>query len=176
MLKASVSFEVILWNSSYVPDKTLAQVFSCEFWEFLKTPFLTEHLWWLLLQTVFNPTSMNATIPLHKFPSSSTPTCSPDWCCADFCKCISSKKEPFCKMFLTLLSHQHHLVEYYLTMTKIALEIFQVITCTLGVMYNVNVRHTESLMLIKKVSLIKFIYEFLVVVGGGISYISWEVL
>ena len=79
-------------------------------------------------------------------------------------------------MFLTLLSHQHHLVEYYLTMTKIALEIFQVITCTLGVMYNVNVRHTESLMLIKKVSLIKFIYEFLVVVGGGISYISWEVL
>ena len=79
-------------------------------------------------------------------------------------------------MFLTLLSHQHHLVEYYLTMTKIALEISQVITCTLGVMYNVNVRHTESLMLIKKVSLIKFIYEFLVVVGGGISYISWEVL
>ena len=79
-------------------------------------------------------------------------------------------------MFLTLLSHQHHLVEYSLTVTKTALEIFQVITCTLGVMYNVNVRHAESLILLQKVSLIKFIYEFLVVVGGGISYISWEVL
>ena len=50
-------------------------------------------------------------------------------------------------MFLTLLTHQHHLVEYYLTMTKIAMEILQVIVCTLGVMHNVNVGHTESLML-----------------------------
>ena len=70
--------------------------------------------------------------------------------CADFCKYISSiikihsrEKEPFNKVFLTLLTHQHHLVEYYLTITKIALEIFEVITCTLGETYNVNVRHTE---------------------------------
>ena len=61
-------------------------------------------------------------------------------------------------------------------MTIIALEIFQVITCTIGVTYNVNVRHAESLMLFKKVSLIKFISEFLIVIGGSISYISWEVL
>ena len=66
-------------------------------------------------------------------------------------------------------------------MTNMALEIFQKITCTLGVMYNVNVRHIESLMhmvaLLRfiKVSLIKFIQEFIVVVGGGISYIRWEI-
>ena len=31
------------------PEKeTLAQVFSCEFCEILRTPFFTEHLWWLL--------------------------------------------------------------------------------------------------------------------------------
>ena len=29
--------------------KTLAQVFSCEFCEIFKTPFLIEYLWWLLL-------------------------------------------------------------------------------------------------------------------------------
>ena len=34
-----------------------------------------------------------------------------------------------------------------------ALEIFQVIACTLGVTYNVNVWHTESLMLNMVVSL-----------------------
>ena len=37
-----------------------------------------------------------------------------------------------------LLLHQHHLVEFYLTMVKTALEIFQVITCSLVVMYNVT--------------------------------------
>ena len=31
-------------------EEALAQVFSCEFWEmFLRTPFLIEYLWWLLL-------------------------------------------------------------------------------------------------------------------------------
>ena len=29
--------------------ETVAQVFSCEFCKFLRTPFYTEHLWWLLL-------------------------------------------------------------------------------------------------------------------------------
>ena len=126
----------------------------------------------------FNSTTRNAKIPLYKFPSS---TFSPDWYCADFCKYISSiikiqsrEKEPFHKGLLTLLTHQHHLAEYYLTVTKVALEIFQVITCTLGVTYNVNVRHTESLMKNLVVSLavyksfFKFIQEFIVVVGGGI--------
>ena len=62
-------------------------------------------------------------------------------------------------------------------MTKIAFEIFQVITCTFGVTYNVNVRDTESLMINMVVSLavykhfFKFIQEFIVVVGDGISYI-----
>ena len=98
----------------------------------------------------FNPTTKNAKIHLHKFPSS---TYSPDWYCADFCKYITSiikiqsrEKVPFHKVFLTLLAHQQHLVEYYLTMTKIALKIFEVIiTCLLGVTHNVNVRHPESL-------------------------------
>ena len=56
-------------------------------------------------------------------------------------------------MFLTLLTHQHHIVEYYLTVTKTALEIFQVITCTLEVTCNINVGHTESLMINMVVSL-----------------------
>ena len=86
-------------------------------------------------------------------------------------------------MFLALLTHQHHLVEYYLTVTKIASEIFQVITWRLEVTYNVNLRPTGSLMIdmvvplpLIKVSLIKFIQEFIVVAGGGISYIHREVL
>ena len=33
-----------------------------------------------------NPTTINAINPLYKFPSSSTPTYSPDWYCADFRK------------------------------------------------------------------------------------------
>ena len=68
-------------------------------------------------------------------------------------KIQSREKEPFHKYFLTLLTHQHHLAEYYLTVTRIALKVFQVITCTLGVTYNVNVRHTESLMINVVVSL-----------------------
>ena len=47
---------------------------------------------------------------------------------------------------------QHHLMEFYLTMAKTALGIFQAITYSLGVTY-------------------KFIEEFIVVVGGAISYI-----
>ena len=86
-------------------------------------------------------------------------------------------------MFFMLLTHQHHLVEYYLTITKIALEVFQVITCTLGETYKENVRHTEPLILnlaislaVYKSSLITFIQLFTVVVGDGISCIRWEVL
>ena len=80
----------------------------------------------------------------------------PDWYCADFCKYIyissitkiqSQEKSFFHELFLTLLTHQHHFVEFYLTKTKTALETFQVITCSLGVTYNVNVRHTKSMML-----------------------------
>ena len=56
-------------------------------------------------------------------------------------------------MFLTLLTHQHHIVEYYLTVTKMVLEVLQVITCMFEVTYNVNVRHTESLMINMVVSL-----------------------
>ena len=76
----------------------------------------------------FNPTTINAKIPLYKFPSS---THSPDWYCGDFGKYISSivkiqswEKKPFHKVFLTLLMHQHNLTGYYLRMKKIALEIF----------------------------------------------------
>ena len=45
-----------------------------------------------------------------------------------------------------LLTHQYHLVKFDLTMEKMALEIIQVVTCTLGVTYKVNLRDTESLM------------------------------
>ena len=56
------------------------------------------------------------------------------------------KRSLFHEVFLTRLTCQNHLVEFYLAMTNMALEIFQKITCTLGVMYNVNVRYIESLM------------------------------
>ena len=43
-----------LYKQSYnfIKKETLAQVFSCEFFEILRTPFLIEHLWWLLLNLV----------------------------------------------------------------------------------------------------------------------------
>ena len=98
------------------------------------------------------PATINAIILLYKFLSSSTPTYSPDWYYEDFCKYISSiikiqsqKGILLHELFLTLLTHQHHLVEFYWTMAKTALKIFQVITCSLGVTDNVNVRHTKSL-------------------------------
>ena len=79
----------------------------------------------------FNPTTLNVKIQLYKFPSS---TYSPDCYFADFCKYISSiieiqsrEKEPFHKVFLTLLTQQHHFIEYYLTMTKIVLEAIKVL-------------------------------------------------
>ena len=81
------------------------------------------------------------------------------------------------------MSTPPHLVEIYLAMKNIASKIFQKITCTLGVKYNANARHMhiDSLiymvvfLAVYKVSLIKFLQEFIVVVGGGISYINWEV-
>ena len=33
--------------------KTLAQVFSCEFCDISKNTFFTEHLWWLLMNSIF---------------------------------------------------------------------------------------------------------------------------
>ena len=56
------------------------------------------------------------------------------------------KRSLFHEVFLTRVTCQHHLVEFYLAMTNMILEIFQKITCTLGVTYNVNVRYIESLM------------------------------
>ena len=34
---------------NFIKKETLAQMFSCEFCELLRTPFFIEHLWWLLL-------------------------------------------------------------------------------------------------------------------------------
>ena len=34
---------------NFIKNEALVQVFSCEFCEISKTPFFTEHLWWLLL-------------------------------------------------------------------------------------------------------------------------------
>ena len=131
----------------------LSLIFSARHWPFN----VTSGMVWTKGIDYFNPTTINAQIPLYKCFSS---TYSPDWYCADFCKYISSiikiqswEKGPFHKVFLPILTQQHHLIEYYLTVTKIALEIFQIITCTLGVTYNVNVRHTESLMINMVVSL-----------------------
>ena len=131
----------------------LSLIFSARHWPFN----VTSGMVWTKGIDYFNPTTINAQIPLYKCFSS---TYSPDWYCADFCKYISPiiniqsrEKELFYKVFLTLLTHQHHHAKYYLTMTKIVFENFQAITCTLGVTYNVNVRYTESLMINMVVSL-----------------------
>ena len=101
-----------------------------------------------------NRTTIITIISLHEFHSSSTPTYSPDWCCADFWKYISciikiqsQQKETFSWTVFNTLMHQHHLVEFYLTMAKKVFEVFQVVSCSIRVTYNVNVRHTKSLML-----------------------------
>ena len=40
-----------LWHAcNFIKKETLAEVFSCEFCEFFKNSFFTEHLWWLLLK------------------------------------------------------------------------------------------------------------------------------
>ena len=61
-------------------------------------------------------------------------------------------------------------------MTKMVLKVFQTITCTLGVTYNVNVRHTKSVSMVVslavyKIFFIKLIQEFIAIVGGGILHI-----
>ena len=38
-------------HCNFIKKETLAQCFLVNFVEFLRTPFLTEHLWWLLLKT-----------------------------------------------------------------------------------------------------------------------------
>ena len=38
---------------NFIKKWTLAQVFSCEFAKFLRTPLSTEHFWWLLLHLIF---------------------------------------------------------------------------------------------------------------------------
>ena len=40
---------------NFIKKENLAQVFSCQFAKFLRTPFLTEHPRWLLLSLVYNP-------------------------------------------------------------------------------------------------------------------------
>ena len=42
----------MLEASNFIKKETLAQVFPVNFVKFLRTPFLTEHLWWLLLHSV----------------------------------------------------------------------------------------------------------------------------
>ena len=38
--------------NDFIKKESLIQVFSCEFAKFLRTPFFTEHLYWLLLVNV----------------------------------------------------------------------------------------------------------------------------
>ena len=52
---------------NFIKKETLAQVFSCEFCEFLKTPFLAEHLRWLLLSIAFMLLNTNLSITLSTF-------------------------------------------------------------------------------------------------------------
>ena len=101
----------------------------------------------------FNPTTIYAAIPLFKTPcqllyilliNTAQIFANPFYLSS---KHSREKRSLFHNAFLTLLTHQHHLVEFYLAMAKMTLVIFQVITCTLGVTYNLNVRHTESLVL-----------------------------
>ena len=59
---------------NFIKKETLAQVFSCEFREFLRKPFFTEHLWWLLLtlSNCFRPTNINETCRIEATSNTST--------------------------------------------------------------------------------------------------------
>ena len=46
----SLFFNKVAETCNFIKKDTLAQVFSCKFWEIFKNTFLTEHLRWLLLQ------------------------------------------------------------------------------------------------------------------------------
>ena len=52
-----------LWPCNFIIKETLVQVFSVNFAKFLKTPFFTEHLWWLHLSKgldfVFPPVNLS---------------------------------------------------------------------------------------------------------------------
>ena len=55
---------------NFTLKETLAQVFSCEFAKFLRTPFFTEHLRWLLLFTflfLFSQTGKYFTNPIYHY-------------------------------------------------------------------------------------------------------------
>ena len=55
-----------------IKKETLEQVFSCEFLRnFLRTPFLTEHLWWLLLSIYWK--LLKSTSSRRIFTKSNTP-------------------------------------------------------------------------------------------------------
>ena len=52
MLKGNIKafkLYILPQDCNFIKNETLAQVFSCEFAKFLRTPFFTEHLRWLLL-------------------------------------------------------------------------------------------------------------------------------
>ena len=58
---ARASFLIKLLAYNFIQKETLAQVFSCEFYEILKNTFFIEHLWWLLLYYLSkNDRSVNA--------------------------------------------------------------------------------------------------------------------
>ena len=48
---ASSEAVVKFWHS-FMKKETLTRVFSCEFFKFLWTPYLEEHLWWLVLHVL----------------------------------------------------------------------------------------------------------------------------
>ena len=52
---------------NFIKKETVAQVFICEFCEFLNTPFLAEHLRWLLLSIAFVLLNTNLSITLSTF-------------------------------------------------------------------------------------------------------------
>ena len=47
--RASLSIKLQAWGLQLCLKETLAQVFSCEFWEISKNTFFTEHLWVMFL-------------------------------------------------------------------------------------------------------------------------------
>ena len=59
-------------------------------------------------------------------------------------------------VLFTFLTHQRHHVEFCLTMAIVALGIFPKTAYTFGVTYNVNVKHTKSLILNMVVSLVVY--------------------
>ena len=73
---------------NFIEKETLAQVFSCEFWEIFKNTFFIEHLSWLLLNNVRWGNCPNSYWSVWRFFSFSSPNFVAAWQIHGYCSIV----------------------------------------------------------------------------------------